>query len=750
MDPAIELTPVMGEPERKRAREMTLTQLRPPRHVPGYEQERFLGRGAFGEVWVATDSNSGRKVAIKFFHRRGGLDWSLLSREVEKLRYLFGDRHVVQLLQVGWDSEPPYYVMEYMENGSLEDLLRDSPLPVERALDLFRGVATGLLHAHGKGILHCDLKPANVMLDQDGQPRLADFGQSRLSHEHSPALGTLFYMAPEQADLKATPDARWDVYALGAVMYRMLTGEPPHRSDEAVAAIQAPGSLEERLARYRTLLAAAPKPSAHRAVPGVDSELTTVIDRCLAVNPKERYPNVQAVFSGLEARAVHKARKPLLILGGVGPLLVLLVILAVGGNELVRMIRNTEQEEKERARDLDRLAAKAEADRLGWEIAARWQLLQQEAADPELRAALARRVAPKDWDQGEEQKLSRWLVGRQEYWGARGGAGLQGTNWVVLDRDGYLRACTELDPGRPGWCRVMDEVLGQYFGFRDYFHGRGEDMAKTSAPPPTDSPRPITQVHRSAVFRQMPQNTFAVAYSTPVMAPAGSGSPVGVLVMISDLVGPTRLRGEDGRDSFLALVDTGTDEYGRRGLIIRHPYQEDYKDRPTELPLVFAPDLVEKKDGYAGPYTDVVGSEPWGQGFAGPWIAAVEPVRVPVAPTPNSSASQRDTGWVVVVQEAESVVVGPIQTLRSRLLWRSLLAILLIALLLGALWVLVLVVLDAAPGSRVIRYIRRRVGLRSGLSGAPSSTPSGSGSASGISGSGGSTAKPAPPSTPQG
>jgi hypothetical protein len=739
----IEQTPVMGEPERQRARELTLAQLRPPRHVPGYEQERFLGRGAFGEVWVATDSNSGRKVAIKFYHRRGGLDWSLLSREVEKLRYLFGDRHVVQLLQVGWESEPPYYVMEYMENGSLDDLLRDSPLTVERALEMFRGIATGLVHAHGKGILHCDLKPANVMLDQDGQPRLADFGQSRLSHEHSPALGTLFYMAPEQADLKAAPDARWDVYALGAVMYRMLTGEPPHRTPEAVAAIQAPGSLEERLARYRNLLAAAPKPVAHRAVPGVDSELAAVIDRCLAVNPKERYPNVQAVFSALEARAAHKARKPLLILGGVGPLLVLLVILAVGGNEFVRMLRGTEQEEKERARDLNRLAAKAEADRLGWEVAARWQLLQQEAAGRDLRDPLARHATPKDWTEAEEQALSRWLAGRQEYWGDRGGVGLQGTNWVVLDRGGYLRGCTEPDPARPGGCRVMNEVLGQYFGFRDYFHGRGQDMPKSSAPPPTDPPRPIAQAHRSAVFRQMPQNTFAVAYSTPIPSPdARDPTPVGVLVMISDLVGPTRLRGEDGRDRFLALVDTGKDEYGRRGLVIRHPYQEEYRDRPTELPLAFAPELVEKKDGYAGPYTDPVGREPWGRKFAEPWIAAVEPVRVPVAPAPDASPAERDTGWLVVVQEAEGGVVGPIQSLRSRLLWRAALAILLIALLLGALWLLVLVVLDAAPGSRVVRYIRRRVGLRSGLSGAPSGTPSGSGSASGIGGSGGVKSEP--------
>src|SRR5690606_10999548 len=134
------------------------------------------------------------------------------------------------------------------------------------------------------------------------------------------------------------PDARWDVYALGAVVYRMLVGEPPYRTAEAAAAIQAPGSLEERLARYRKHLAEAPKPTAHRSVPGVDAALAAIIDRCLAVNPKSRFPNVQAVFSALDARAAARARKPLLLLGGLGPLLVLFVILAVGGYEFVRMI----------------------------------------------------------------------------------------------------------------------------------------------------------------------------------------------------------------------------------------------------------------------------------------------------------------------------------------------------------------------------------------------------------------------------
>ena len=261
-------TLVMRPDELRLARELSVERLEPPLHVPGYEQEAFLGKGAFGEAWRAVDSNSGRRVVIKFFNSRGGLDWSLLAREVEKLRYLFSDRHIIQLFAVGWDATPPYYVMDYMQGGSLEQLLRGRPLDMDHALAMFREIAVGLMHAHGKGIIHCDLKPANVLLDQDGSPRLADFGQSRLSHEQEATLGTLFYMAPEQADLRAVPDARWDVYALGAILYHMLTGSIPFRDDPGAEDVLKPGRLEERLDRYRRLLAGARSRQPTVASPG--------------------------------------------------------------------------------------------------------------------------------------------------------------------------------------------------------------------------------------------------------------------------------------------------------------------------------------------------------------------------------------------------------------------------------------------------------------------------------------------------
>jgi len=130
-------TQLQGDEESRRAQELSRRSAHPPAELPGYDPVRFLGAGAYGEVWVAIDRNTGRHVAIKFYAHRGGLDWSLLSREVEKLVLLSADRYVVQLLEVGWNAEPPYYVMEYIEQGSLDDhLRREGTLAVPEAVIL--------------------------------------------------------------------------------------------------------------------------------------------------------------------------------------------------------------------------------------------------------------------------------------------------------------------------------------------------------------------------------------------------------------------------------------------------------------------------------------------------------------------------------------------------------------------------------------------------------------------------------------
>ncbi|HEY3969493.1 MAG TPA: protein kinase, partial [Planctomycetaceae bacterium] len=113
--------PTLRLDEAGMARAVALSESRPtpPAEILGYRIEQCLGVGAYGSVWLAVEQNTGKRVAVKFYSHRGGLDWSLLNREVEKLAALYTSRDVIGLIQVGWNADPPYYVMEYMQNGSL-------------------------------------------------------------------------------------------------------------------------------------------------------------------------------------------------------------------------------------------------------------------------------------------------------------------------------------------------------------------------------------------------------------------------------------------------------------------------------------------------------------------------------------------------------------------------------------------------------------------------------------------------------
>ena len=383
--------------EQKQARELSLEPARPPAQVPGYKLQRFVGSGAFGEVWSATNLKTGRRVAIKFYTRRDRHDVRLLAREVEKLVVLAADRYVVQLLDVGWDEQPPYYVMEYIEHGSLEDRLRtETTIPVADAIDLFQEIATGMMHLHGKGILHCDLKPGNVLLDQDGRPRVADFGQARLSTDETPALGTLFYMAPEQADINAMPDASWDVYGLGALLFCMITGKPPYYTTELAKQIETTDKISDRLARYRETLAEAELPMDHRKVPSVDRELAEIIDRCIETNPKKRFASVQSILEALREREVNRARRPLMVLGIIGPLMLMVVVSLFGLYAFNQATMRTSAAVTDKAKESNEFAAELAASSAADQIDEYFRVVMQLSRDQEFLDKFDEVIADQD------------------------------------------------------------------------------------------------------------------------------------------------------------------------------------------------------------------------------------------------------------------------------------------------------------------------------------------------------------------
>lgn len=265
----------------------------PVRTVGGYEIESELGRGGMGVVYLARQTELNRSVALKML--TGHYGPHELRRFLEEAETAAGLSHsnIAQIYEVGEHEGAPYFSMEYVENGSLADRLRKDPPSPEDAARLLIDVARALHYAHQNGVVHRDMKPANVLLDQDGVPKIADFGIAKRLEDSSnltlsgAVIGTPTYMAPEQA--KGTsrhvgPPA--DVYSLGAILYEMLTGRPPFLPDESETAITVRVLTEEPVS-----------PAWHR--PEIPRELETICLKCLEKEPHKRYSSAAALAEDL-------------------------------------------------------------------------------------------------------------------------------------------------------------------------------------------------------------------------------------------------------------------------------------------------------------------------------------------------------------------------------------------------------------------------------------------------------------------
>ncbi len=687
-----ETEPQVGH-QRRVARELSLQRARPPAQVPGYEPERFLGVGAYGEVWVAVERNTGRRVAIKFYTHRGGLDWSLLSREVEKLAFLFADRYVVQLLGVGWDADPPYYVMEYLEKGSLADRLQHGPLPVEQAVALFEDVALGLVHAHNKGVLHCDLKPANILLDEDDRPRLADFGQSRLTTEQTPALGTLFYMAPEQADLEAVPDARWDVYALGAVLYCMLTGSPPRRTPEAADELEQTTDLRARLQRYRQIIAAAPPPTEHRRVRGVDRMLAEIVDRCLALDPEKRFANVQAVLDALRLRAARRARQPVMVVAAVVPAVLLAVTTWFAWQGFRAAVQQSDAALTERALASNGFAAQYVARAAGNELERRLSAVEQIAQSEPLRRLLSQYLSQTQVQQSLDRLNDAGLEAEQRE--ALRITFRDDPQRKMVQQQFYRflppKMLPEKSEDSASWffcdargtavLRIgQGDTIGRNFSWRSYFHGGPTDMPENWRP---EAGQHIRQAKISAVFRSQATNRWVVAIAAPVYDSDLSRHFLGIVATTVEVGKFVTLPGLQSQFAVLVDMRPGEDQ----GLILQHPLYDKLIAQQGRLPDRFCRYAISVDDLPANDnperqrhYHDPLGKDPEGQQYDRHWLARMEPVLVRGDPT----------GWLVIVQEAYDTAIGStMAALQQRLLRYAVAALATVILLLAGLWTLI-------------------------------------------------------------
>jgi eukaryotic-like serine/threonine-protein kinase len=252
--------------------------------IDGYDVDSILGHGAMGIVYRARHRQLKRTVALKMLLSgtyASAQELARFVREGEAVARL-QHPHIVQIHDVGDVDGRPFLVMEFLSGGTLAEELGGAPQPARRAAEVVAVLADAVQLAHQNGIIHRDLKPSNILLGADGTPKIADFGLARQIDEgpmvtaSGARIGTPSYMAPEQAAGKSrTLGPAVDVYALGAILYEMLTGRPPFRADTAVET-------------ERQVIDDEPVPPS-RLNRNVPRDLETICLKCLNKDPQRRY-----------------------------------------------------------------------------------------------------------------------------------------------------------------------------------------------------------------------------------------------------------------------------------------------------------------------------------------------------------------------------------------------------------------------------------------------------------------------------
>ena len=266
--------------------------------VGRYEILEIIGTGAHGRVARAHDPMIGRLVAIKLLPKE-------LAKGDARQRFLQEARVVGQLSHpsiitlhdMGIDeaTQTPYLVMEFLDGQPLDRILEKGSVPFPKACAWVGEVACALGAAHRKGVIHGDVKPANMLITDDGRVKLMDFGMARLASRDTgatPLLGTPAYWCPEQI-MGKPQDARSDLFSLGVVLYEMVTGKRPFDAD----------SLQGICSR---VLSSTPLPPSH-ANPSVSSGFDAIVARCIAKDPAARYAPAEALAEELFPLARRRA-----------------------------------------------------------------------------------------------------------------------------------------------------------------------------------------------------------------------------------------------------------------------------------------------------------------------------------------------------------------------------------------------------------------------------------------------------------
>jgi hypothetical protein len=516
-------------------------------------------------------------------------------------------------------------------------------------------------------------------------------------------------MAPEQADLKAVPDAQWDVYALGALFYTMVCGAPPHRHEtgatQTITELEKARDLEDRLERYRRLIVNSPPPAEHRRVPGMDRGLAEIIDRCLAVDPRRRFANVQSVLHALDEHARRRARRPLVALGAFGPAAVLVIVALMSGRWFSLSLDQSGRALTDRAVESLGFAADSVATVAANEIERRFEAVEKVANDPEVIRLLEEtqkdplkktlvllsdaRIENGTLTPEEEKEVEKARSMIQHPAKQKPDSRFQ----EIIDLEGRVLDLVERhypdDSKYASWFvtdahgvqllrkDASNKSTSHNYSWRTYFHGGLADHATDWRPAPGQH---LQRTKLSAAYKSQTTEDWSVAVSTPVRSSDPNGEKFLGVVAMSFHVGRAFFDLEKTEDRFAVLADMRVGRH--EGLLVQHPlyYQvaREERDRLEQYRLLSEDAYPNDKETVD--YLDPMSRDPAGAPFNRRWLAAQRPVVV----------RGEKTGWVVIVQEAYDHAIGrSLNDLRQSFVSTGLITLASIAVVIGLLWAFV-------------------------------------------------------------